>query len=286
MWACAAISDLGRGAAVLAAVLMLNAPATAQPQRVVSMNLCTDQLAMLLAAPGQLVSVSYLAHDPNNTRMAETARALPANHGLAEDIVMLRPDLVLAGRYSASATVAMLERLGVPVAVFEIENSLDDVTVSLRRMGEVLGRVPEAEALIARFEAERAALAAQAAALAPARAALWYAGGYTGGRNGLAGAILIAAGLDNIADELGLDWGGWIALERLLLAGPDLLVTGRRYAGFSEAQAMLDHPALRGLPGHVHGRSMTERDWICGTPHVLSAVAALLRARGLSPEPE
>jgi iron complex transport system substrate-binding protein len=31
------------------------APAAAAPARVVSMNLCTDQLAMLLAAPGQLV---------------------------------------------------------------------------------------------------------------------------------------------------------------------------------------------------------------------------------------
>ena len=34
-----------------------------QPQRVVSMNLCTDQLAMLIARPGQLHSVSHLASD-------------------------------------------------------------------------------------------------------------------------------------------------------------------------------------------------------------------------------
>jgi iron complex transport system substrate-binding protein len=34
------------------------------PRRVVSMNLCTDQLAMLVAAPGQLLSVSRIARDP------------------------------------------------------------------------------------------------------------------------------------------------------------------------------------------------------------------------------
>lgn len=271
------ISELRRGAVALVAALLLGAPAAAQPQRVVSMNLCTDQLALLLAAPGQLVSVSYLAHDPNNTRMAEAARALPANYGLAENIVTLRPDLVLAGRYSATATVAMLQRLGVPVVVFEVENSLDDVAHALRRMGEVLGRQAEAEALIARFDADRAALGARVAGRGAARAGLWYAGGYTGGRNGLSGAILAAAGLDTIADELGLPWGGRIALEQLLLSAPDHLVTGRRYAGHSEAQALLDHPALRALS--AHGTTMADRDWVCGTPHVLAAVAELIAAR-------
>ena len=46
------------------------APAGAAPLRVVSINLCTDQLAMLLAAPGQLVSVTHLARDPEASVMA------------------------------------------------------------------------------------------------------------------------------------------------------------------------------------------------------------------------
>ena len=49
----------------LAVMLALAGPVAAQPpQRVVSMNLCTDQLAMMLAGPGQLISVSHLGHDP------------------------------------------------------------------------------------------------------------------------------------------------------------------------------------------------------------------------------
>ena len=41
------------------------------PARVVSINLCTDQLAMLLAAPGQLLSVSHLAREPQSSSMLE-----------------------------------------------------------------------------------------------------------------------------------------------------------------------------------------------------------------------
>ena len=79
---------------------MASGAAAERPQRVVSMNLCTDQLAMLLAAPGQLISVSYLAQDARSSAMAEAAQGFEMNHGLAEEIAFLRPDLVLAGRYT------------------------------------------------------------------------------------------------------------------------------------------------------------------------------------------
>jgi iron complex transport system substrate-binding protein len=46
---------------VLAAATPLRAEA---PGRVVSMNLCTDQLALMLAREGQLISVSDIARDP------------------------------------------------------------------------------------------------------------------------------------------------------------------------------------------------------------------------------
>lgn len=42
------------------------------------MNLCADQLAILLAGPGQLRSVSFLAADPRASAMAEAAREMPA----------------------------------------------------------------------------------------------------------------------------------------------------------------------------------------------------------------
>jgi iron complex transport system substrate-binding protein len=79
------------------------------------MNVCTDQLAMLIAGEGQLHSVSALASDPRTSAMAGEARAFPANHALAEEIFLMQPDLVLAGTFSARATVGLLRRLGFRV---------------------------------------------------------------------------------------------------------------------------------------------------------------------------
>ena len=43
------------------------------PLRVVSMNLCTDQFALMLAAPEQLISVSYVSADPVTSPLADIA---------------------------------------------------------------------------------------------------------------------------------------------------------------------------------------------------------------------
>ncbi len=282
------MSASGRGSDVtgraisawIGVALLVAAPALADaPRRVVSMNLCTDQLALMVAAPGQIVSVSYLAQDQAVPELAALARDLPANRGLAEEVYLMRPDLVLAGPWSALATVAMLEGLGIPVVRFAPENRLDDVETGLRRMGEALGREARAEALIAQFRRDRAALDARAAMLPTLRAAVYSARGWTSGSDTLAGAILRAAGLSNIAGEMGLAYGGEVSLEALILANPDLLISERPSRGWSEARALLVHPALQAMPAYAHGIVPLNDAWSCGTPYVLDAVAQLIDAR-------
>ena len=137
--------------AVLALLLALAAGGTgvAAPKRVVSMNACTDQMAMLIAGEGQLHSVSYLAGDPATSVLAAEAGRYAVNHGLAEEVFLMQPDLVVAGSYSTRATVELLRRLGIRVEEFEPENSFDDVRANLARMGAVLGQPERAAALIA-----------------------------------------------------------------------------------------------------------------------------------------
>lgn len=137
--------------ALLALFLAVPA-AAAPPERVVSVNLCTDQLAMLLAAPGQLISVSHLARDPRSSAMAAEAAAFPTNAGRAEDVYLLAPDLVLAGSFTTPASVALLRRLGLRVETFPHATSLADVGAQLRQMGTLLGREAEAEALATRLD--------------------------------------------------------------------------------------------------------------------------------------
>ncbi len=257
-----------------AALVLAGAAALAQPpRRVVSVNLCTDQLALALAAPGQLVSVSRLAHDPDSSALYRRARAIPANGSGAEEVYLLNPDLVLAGTFTSDATLRMLRDLGIPVERFAPAQSLDDIPARLEQMGRALGREAEAARLIAAFRAELAALSAPPARRP--RAALYYVNSYTLGDRSLAGAILNAAGFANIATEAGLEGGGTLPLERLILLAPEVIIKGRDYPGQARAEDPLTHPALRALERTRVVGTLTDRDWICGTPLVLNAIRRL-----------
>lgn len=268
MWAFVRISDLIAAAAAL--LLAAASPALAAPQRVVSMNLCTDQIAMLLAKPGQLISVSSLAHDARMSPMAERAAGFPVNHGRAEEIFLMRPDLVIAGQFAPGPTLAMLRRLGLRVEVMPPAESIDAIRAEITRMGDLLGRESQASDLLQKFND---GLQASRSPHRRGRAALYYANGVTSGRDTLAGSILNAAGYDNIAGDYGITTTTALPMELVVMASPDRLITGATWPGQSRSEAVLDHPALSRVAPHA--AEITDRDWICGTPFILRAIEAL-----------
>ena len=262
---------LGFGLALVAGPLGAQDP----PQRVVSMNLCTDQFALMLAAPGQLVSVSYISADPVTSPLADLAAAYPLNHGSAEEIYLLAPDLVLADPWTDPAALAMLRRLGIRVEQVEGVRALSDIPDRLRRFGDLLGRQDAAKALIDQFESDLATLTAPQDG---PRAVIYFPNGYSLGEGSLSHEILTRAGFRNIATELTPSATGQIALELLVLAAPDLIIRDRPYPGASRAEELMHHPALAALiaggAGHESGP-----DWACGTPRVIAALRALVEMR-------
>lgn len=261
----------GLRAPLLGSLLLgLTPAAEAAPQRVVSMNLCTDQIAMLLAAPGQLVSVSNLARDPRMSAMADEAAGLSVNHGRAEEIYLMRPDLVIAGQFASGPTVAMLRRLGLRVEVLAPAESIAAIRAEISHVGAMLGRDEAARDLLERFDR---GLRDVRSPDDRGRAALYYANGITSGRETLAGAILDAAGYRNITDDYGIRTTTHLPLELLVMARPDRLITGSKWPGQSRGEAILDHPAL--THAAAGATEVTDRDWVCGTPHVLNAIRAL-----------
>lgn len=71
---------------------------------------------MMLAAPGQLISISPISHDPNVSAMLEEAQRYPINFGQGQEVFRLNPNLVLAGTFTSSYVVGLLRRVGVEVA--------------------------------------------------------------------------------------------------------------------------------------------------------------------------
>jgi iron complex transport system substrate-binding protein len=264
---------------VVAVIWAIDAVA-ATPSRVVSMNLCTDQLALMLAAEGQLVSVSSWATRPAASNMAEAAQALEVHAGSAEQIFLLKPDLVLAGTFTSRATVDMLRRLGLRVELFPPAGSLADVTDMIHRMGSLLGREAAAAAVVGAFEGALDAEADRARGLEREDAAYHYANNYTSGADTLAAEVLARASFDNAAARLGLTGAARLDLETLVMTRPFLVRTDPiSGASIGRSYETATHPALAALGADGRSATLAQRWQVCGTPFVVRAITALLDAR-------
>lgn len=251
--------------------------ADTSPRRVVSMNVCTDQLAMLVAGEGQLHSVSWLASDPGTSVMAQEAGGYAVNHGLGEEVFLMEPDLVLAGTFTSRATVGMLRRLGFRVEEFAPESSFDGIRDSIRRMGGLLGRQARAEELVTELDDGLAELARDPAP--PLSVALYSANSYTSGQGSLSYAVIGATGLASITDALGISGVQRLPLEQLVLADPDLLVLGERsYDLPALAHENFHHPAFAAIASEERLVRIPDRYWVCGAPFTLEAARMLRQA--------
>jgi iron complex transport system substrate-binding protein len=236
--------------------------------RVVSVNVCTDQLVMLLADPEQIVSLSDLSDDPRSSVMADAAKTFAKNNSQAEVIALQRPDLVVAGEYSDPSMLALLRSIGITVEQFPITRSLEEIPHDIRRMGALLDQDIRADDLARRFEKDLLALP-DVKDDAPV-AAFFLPNGYSPGAGSLGHAILTAGGARNLAVELGFGNHGTLSLEQVILHQPDALIGSQPFSGFSLSEEMSKHPVLAGIP-----EMKTSVAWVCGTPFVMDAIEAV-----------
>ncbi|MCE9522638.1 MAG: ABC transporter substrate-binding protein [Alphaproteobacteria bacterium] len=271
---------------MIALVAGLAWPAAAKPQRIVSTNVCADQLALALVDRERIVSVSNLAIEPQISNYAEAARGIPVNHARAEEIVELKPDLVLGDVYTGAHANRLAETLGVPVHVIGVGTSLDDVRKIVRDAAHALGEDQRGAALIAGMDARIARAKTQGGT--QITALVYEPNGVTSGFGTLTHDVVQTAGLRNLAPELMPGSYGTVPLELVISAAPRLLILDDAYTGSSSrAQSILRHPAFRSLEGKTALYAMPSRLWICPGPWVAEAVERLAGKRAeLAPPPK
>jgi iron complex transport system substrate-binding protein len=264
----------------LLALLIAGAGAAAPLPRVASINLCADQLVLAIADPAQIVTVSWLAADAEESLAPELAAQYPLNYGSAEELLGYHPDVVIAGEYTNGFTRALLKRLGYRVIELPPETSIAAIETNLRTVAQAIGRAAEGEAAIEALRARAHAIGAHRRAATP-RAVVLRPGGFTVGADTLADSLMALAGARNVAAEQGLDRWGSLSIEALVRSAPELLIlTDYRRREPSLASAVLDHPVLAEIATSHRTVSVRAAYWACGLPQSLESAAQLQRALG------
>ena len=240
-----------------------------------SINLCSDQLLLLLAPREQIRSVSFMAANPVYSAYADRVGELPLNHARIEEIVAQQPDMILAYEFSDGQLVQMLRQLGYRVEVVAAANSLAEVGDTILSVASLLGERKKGAELVA--EMQRQLQQTVVAANANRQLAVIYApNGYSPGSLTLQGSVLEAAGFANLSRRLGNDYGTTIPLELILQHQPDLYIIDNQESNEnSMAQKKLSHPALHKSIARAERAQIAGRYWSCPTPMVTRAVAEL-----------
>jgi iron complex transport system substrate-binding protein len=254
------------------AALLLAPPAFAAPQRIVSINLCADELLLTLADPAQIAGLSVYATDPTLSFTAGAAKAFRHDAASAETVVGLNPDLVLAGRYTKRATRDMLAQLGYRVELLDAAKSIADSEKLIRQVAGLVGHADRGEALIAQINAARARAEAAAPANHPT-ASIYQRRGYVTGGDSLSGELLSIAGFTNGGAPLAGKSGGFVPLERMIARPPDfIVVASASRRAEDQGSALLAHPALAALYPPRKRIVLPEKLTVCGGPSLPAAL--------------
>ena len=263
-------------AAAMAVRALAPAPAASLP-RIASMNVCTDQLLLTLADPGQILGLSRYSRDAWQSFAANDARRYPMLSGGAEDILVLRPDVVVASLFDKRSTRELLKEKGLHLAEFAVPRNLDEVRDQIRQMGEITGHADRAAAEIARLDAAmmraRRAVADKRVSVLPLSRRGWVSGS-----DSLVSSLLTESGLSNPAGDLGVAYGGFASLEAIVNLKPDfLLVSETDERAEDDGKAFLLHPALERFYPPAKRIVIPERLTVCGGAMLADALDVLVR---------
>lgn len=246
------------------------------PMRIVSLDYCADQYVLKLADPEQILAISPDAVK-DFSYMREAAIGVATVRAVAEDVLILKPDLIVRSYGGGPNATAFFEQAGIPVLQVGFASTIDgDELGSIPRVisdvADGLGQPARGQALVAEFRARLAAVQAHAP---KNKTALYMTpGGVTTGSGSLVHDMMIAAGLENFQES-----AGWqpVPLERLAYESPDLVAAAffntmaRNATGWSAsrhpiAKAQLSKDKLIPLEGA----------WTaCGSWFLMDAIEAL-----------
>jgi iron complex transport system substrate-binding protein len=239
--------------------------ASAAAIKVVSLNLCTDELLLALAAPQQIVSVTHLSQQPQESAYWRRARRYRQNDGSLLSVVSMKPDLVLTMGGGVRDHARIASRLGIRVLDLPYPQSLGDIERSMATVAAALGRRSTGQQWLGRMQALQT--------FQPKRAAdtIWLGGG---GRSvaatGLAAQWMALAGFKQRPLN-----GDRVSLEQLLAKPPAILLrSDYRVGEYSGEQRWLKHPLAKGTK---RSRMIVTdgRAWTCMGPAMIREVVRL-----------
>lgn len=252
-----------------------------RPMRVVSLDFCADQYVLKLVERGHILALSPDAGAPFSY-LKDEAKGLPTVRSTAEDVMILKPDLVVRSYGGGPNAEHFFTRAGIPVLNIGWASNLEDIKRVTLEVATGLGAQDKGQSLTAEIDKRLAAIAQGLQKRKAQDINILYMtpSGTTAG-SGLIQDMIEQAGLKNFETQPG--WRS-LPLERLAYEQPDMVA-----AAFFDTNSLekdrwsaMRHPLAR---AQIQSRPTVALNgsWMsCGAWFALDAVEALANGVAIS----
>ncbi|RYY25923.1 MAG: ABC transporter substrate-binding protein [Sphingomonadales bacterium] len=255
----------------------------AQPQGkggggIVSTNPCADAMLVELVPPERIAAISHYSQDPGATSIPlDVARRFRTTTGSAEEVVMMRPDLVVASAFTAPSTREAYRRAGLKTVYLDSPVTIAASKAQITELAGALGEAGAGDAMNARID--QAVTAARWSG-PQVSALIWIGGNLVSGGGNLLDEMMTGAGFSDHAAHYGLQFTGTLPMEHVIVDPPRVMLVpdppGRMA---SSRAAQLRSHAIARLGGNVTEAHFS-RDLVnCGGPVIAKAVTRLAEIR-------
>lgn len=264
-----ALPLLALGGAALWAGAPASTPPPGKPRRIVSINLCADQLVLALADRDQIAGVTRNATSTEMSGEAAKARGLPVIRNSAEQILAIDPDLIVGMPASRSAPMRALKGHKYNLLDLDTANTVDEIYASIRQTAVAVGHPERGEALVANMQARLARIGKPGGGKV---AAYYQRRGFMTGTGTLIDDLMQRMGLVNLAAKLDKPPLSQLSIEEMVAAQPDYLIVESATDRIADqGTEMLHHPAIANIP-----RISIPQAWtVCGSSAYVQAAEGM-----------
>lgn len=256
-------------------------PPVFPPQRIVSLNLVADEILLALTPPERIAALTYLADDPGFSNVVAESQHVPHKvRANAEQVIALRPDLVIVAAYTSATVKAPLYETGIPLLELQQFGSLAHVQQNILAIGQATGETGKARALVAEMARRLQELQQRVAGAQRTRVLYYAAGGFTAGSGTTMDEMITHAGGRNVATEAGIQRSKKISQETLVALNPAVILVSGEYGQEGLRELLLADPTLQDVEAIRNGRvHVISRPYASTVSHyVVKGVEAIAQA--------
>ncbi|WP_297569611.1 ABC transporter substrate-binding protein [uncultured Anaerovibrio sp.] len=200
-----------------------------KPSRIVTLTIGTDTIVLGLVKPDRMIACNRNLDDPNSSNVVELAKQIPnkVRHPKLEELVALKPDLVIAADWGNLEYVQSLRDMGINVVVVRGAKNLADIKENITLISAAVGEPEKGQQLISKMDEHLTKLKEKVDRLVPPeqrkRVVLISVVQNYGGKDCVYDDECQWAGVINGLSEAGLHRGIKLTKEMIAKINPDII---------------------------------------------------------------